>query len=103
LVVQLPNLPITGYLGGGASQQGGATALPILGVLDGFQIDENPTLSISAPYNENWIKLLNKNAFTINELQVRITDMFGITPDYLDNPSHIWIKIRSASNGYEKI
>jgi len=103
LVVQMPNLPISGYLGGGTSQQGGATALPIIGVIDGFQIDENPTLSISQPYTENWIKLLNKDSFTVNELQVRITDMYGVLPDYLDNPSHIWIKIRSSSQGYEKI
>jgi hypothetical protein len=103
LVVQMPNLPISGYLGSGTSQQGGATALPIIGVIDGFQIDENPTLSISQPYTENWIKLLNKDSFTVNELQVRITDMYGVLPDYLDNPSHIWIKIRSSSGGYEKI
>lgn len=99
LVVQLPNLPINGYLGGGASAIGGATALPILGVIDGFQIDENPTGSISSPYNENWIKLLNKDSFTINEMQVRITDMYGVLPDYLDNPSHVWIKIRAGSQG----
>lgn len=102
LVVQLPNLPITGYLGGGSSVIGGATALPILGIIDGFQIDENPSVSISSPYNENWIKLLNKDSFTVNELQVRITDMYGVTPDYLDNPSHVWVKIRSR-DGFEKI
>tara|TARA_R110002096_G_scaffold79948_5_gene187719 strand:+ start:4017 stop:5801 length:1785 start_codon:yes stop_codon:yes gene_type:complete len=96
LVVQLPNLPITGYLGGGASAIGGATALPVLGIIDGFQIDEDPSNSISSPYNENWIKLLNKESFTINEMQVRITDMYGVLPDYLDNPSHVWIKIRAG-------
>ena len=96
LVVQLPNLPITGYLGGGASAQGGATALPVLGIIDGFKIDETPSLSISSPYNENWIKLLNKDSFTINEMQVRITDMYGVLPDYLDNPSHVWVKIRAG-------
>jgi hypothetical protein len=98
LVVQLPNLPISGYLGGGASAIGGATALPILGIIDGFQINEDPTSAISSPYYENWIKLLNKDSFTINEMQVRITDMYGVLPDYLDNPSHVWIKIRAGAS-----
>ena len=102
LCIQLPNLPITGYLGGGASSLGGATALPMLGIVDGYQIDENPTSSISEPYTENWIRLINKDSFMVNELQVRITDLYGIVPDFLDNPSHVWVKIR-AGRTLEKV
>lgn len=94
--VQLPNLPITGYLGGGASPVGGATALPILGIIDGFRPDENPSNSIYEPCNENWIRLVNQDPFMVNEIQVRITDLYGVVPDNLDNPSHVWVKIRSG-------
>jgi hypothetical protein len=100
--IQLPNLPISGYLGGGADVIGGATALPILGIVEGYQVDEAPTETIYESNNENWIRLLNKDSFTINEMQVRITDMYGQLPDYLDNPTHIWIKIRAGRN-LEKI
>jgi len=94
--IQLPNLPISGYLGGGADVVGGATALPILGIVEGYQVDENPTEAIYEPYTENWIRLLNKDSFTINEMQVRITDLYGQLPDYLDNPTHVWLKIRAG-------
>ena len=83
-------------MGGGADVVGGATALPILGIVEGYQVDENPTEAIYEPYTENWIRLLNKDSFTINEMQVRITDLYGQLPDYLDNPSHVWLKIRAG-------
>ena len=99
LCIQLPNLPITGYLGGGASFVGGATSLPILGVVDGFELlpDGVGGSSIYEPTQENWIKLMNKDSFTINELQVRITDLYGVLPDYLDTPTHIWVKIKAGT------
>lgn len=100
--IQLPNLPITGYLGGGSSIAGGATALPILGIIDGYLEGDNPTNSVYEPCNENWVRLINQDSFMVNEIQVRITDLYGIVPQYLDNPTHIWIKIRSGS-GLEKI
>ena len=98
LCIQLPNLPITGYLGGGASYVGGATNLPILGIVDAFELTETPGGNcIYEPTQENWIKLMNKDSFTINEIQVRITDLFGVLPDYLDTPTHIWVKIKAGT------
>ena len=99
LCVQLPNLPITGYLGGGATFVGGATNLPILGIVDGFELlpDAVGGSSIYEPTQENWIKLMNKDSFTINEIQVRITDLYGVLPDYLDTPTHVWVKIKAGT------
>lgn len=101
--IQLPNLPISGYLGGGASTMGGATACSILGIVDAYELDRGrasiaglATLdTISSPYNDNWIKLENKDAFTVNEIQVRITDLYGQLPTDLGSTSHVWVKIRS--------
>lgn len=101
--IQLPNLPISGYLGGGASSVGGATMTPMIGIVDGFELDDgvrdgasfSAINSISSPYNDNWIKLQNTDSFTVNELQVRITDLYGKIPTDLGTPSHVWIKIRS--------
>ena len=98
LCIQLPNLPITGFLGGGASAVGGATALPILGIVDAFELSRTTDgICIYEPTQENWIKLMNKDSFTINEIQVRITDLFGVLPDYLDTPTHVWVKIKSGT------
>jgi len=98
LAIQLPNLPISGFLGGGASYVGGATALPLLGIVDAFELSDTPGgVCIYEPTQENWIKLMNKDSFTINEIQVRITDLFGVLPDYLDNPTHVWVKIKAGT------
>ena len=99
LCIQLPNLPITGFLGGGASAVGGATALPILGIVDSYEnvSTTESGICIYEPKNENWIKLMNRDSFTLNELQVRITDLFGVLPTYLDTPTHVWIKIKAGT------
>ena len=98
LCIQLPNLPITGFLGGGASAVGGATALPVLGIVDGFELSRTTDgICIYEPTQENWIKLMNRDSFTINEIQVRITDLFGVLPDYLDTPTHVWVKIKAGT------
>lgn len=100
--IQLPNLPISGYLGGGASNLGGATEAPIIGIVDSYTLDSSSTRTfdpspntISSPYNDNWIKLQNRDSFMVNELQVRITDLYGVLPTNLGGPSHVWIKLRS--------
>lgn len=99
-VVQMPNLAMDGDLGGGNSVWGGAVSANILGVVPTqIQTRENVRNIFYEPANENWIKIKNLGADSLDQLKVKITDttgrkLTGLTPD-----SNIWIKIKCGSDG----
>ncbi len=99
-VIQLPNVAIDGDLGGGNSVWGGSVSANILGVVP---TTSSGNLSIRSafyePSNENWIKVKNLGADSLDQIKVKITDttgrkLTGLTPD-----SNIWIKIKCGSDG----
>lgn len=102
-VVQLPNLPIDGELGGGNNVYGGANSANILGVvgLHGETNNEIDGIVYREPSLENYVKLKNINGMTINQLKVKLTDVTGRKLQNLQPESTIWIKIRSC--GKDKV
>lgn len=104
-IIQLPNVPIEGSLGGGSSVWGGANDAQILGIAP-IRIVKNTEISAStengAVYteasNENWIKLSNLCMDSLNQLQVKITDPTGRKLKNLSPDTTIWIKIRQGEH-----
>lgn len=100
-VIQLPNVAIDGDLGGGNSVWGGSVSANILGVVPTTSSSEAEAIrsSFYEPSNENWIKVKNLGADSLDQIKVKITDttgrkLTGLTPD-----SNIWIKVKCGSDG----
>ena len=99
-VIQLPDIGIDGDLGGGNSVWGGSVSANILGIVP--IVNGNTTNSRSCfyePSNENYIKVKNLAADSLNSIKVKITDttgrkLTGLTPD-----SNIWVKFKCGSDG----
>ena len=97
-IVQLPNMPIDGELGGGSGNFGGANTAQILGCV-GLMSDNEVTGHVyREPFMENWIKMKNLSNFAINQLKVKLTDTTGRKLKCLQPESTIWIKIRECKN-----
>jgi len=99
-VIQLPDIGIDGDLGGGNSVWGGSVSANILGIVP--IVNGNATNNRSCfyePSNENYIKVKNLAADSLNSIKVKITDttgrkLTGLTPD-----SNIWVKFKCGSDG----
>ena len=97
-VIQIPNLPVEGALGGGSTVWGGSNSAQIIGIAP-IQLNytgENSNSSYNEPSNENWIKLKNLCMNSLNQLKVKITDTTGRKLSNLSPNSTIWIKIRQG-------
>ncbi len=103
-IIQIPNLPIEGSLGGGSSVWGGANDAQILGVapiriLKNLQINPSNGQSIyTETSNENWIKLSNLCMDSLNQLKIKLTDPTGRKLTNLSPNTTIWIKIRQGTH-----
>lgn len=97
-VVQLPNIPIDGELGGGSGNFGGANTAQILGVV-GLAAENETTGSVYRECAmENWIKVKNLGHDAINQIKVKLTDTTGRKLKCLVPESTIWIKMRECKN-----
>jgi len=102
-IIQIPNIPIEGSLGGGSTVWGGANDAQILGIAP-VKITKNSELQqatqngaiYTEASNENWIKLKNMCMDSLNQLQVKITDPTGRKMKNLSPDTTIWIKIRQG-------
>ena len=119
LVVQLPDLSITGFYGntsGSASAgtlniTGGGNSAPILGTipfgkpnrilnlnsLNSGYMDMNKGQFFAAPM-ENWIRLNNPNSLVLTSLRCRLTDELGNKPNILDPNTTITFKVRERAD-----
>lgn len=98
-IIQIPNLPIEGSLGGGSTVWGGSNSACILGVSPiKLNYDfENSNSSYYEPSSENWIKLKNLCLDSLNQLKVLVTDTTGRKLINLSPNTTIWLKIRQGS------
>ena len=102
-IIQIPNLPIEGSLGGGSTVWGGANDAQILGVapiriLKNTAIVQTNGQSIyTETSNENWIKLSNLCMDSLNQLKIKLTDPTGRKLKNLSPNTTIWIKIRQGT------
>ncbi len=98
-VVQLPNIPIDGELGGGSGNFGGANTAQILGVV-GLAPTQNETTGhvYREPFMENWIKVKNLGHDALNQIKVKLTDTTGRKLKCLVPESTIWLKMRECKN-----
>lgn len=97
-VVQLPNIPIDGELGGGSGNFGGANTAQILGIV-GLAADNETTGHVyREPFMENWIKVKNLGCDALNQIKVKLTDTTGRKLKCLVPESTIWIKMRECRN-----
>jgi len=116
LVVNLPDLPISGFYGnstgnllsGTLNMNAGGTSSAIIGVIPfGNPItwdSSQDTLDAwrgqyNEPGNENWIQLRNPHSFSITSLRVKLTDELGNNPRYLSENTTITIKIKAPRAG----
>ena len=119
LVVQLPDLSITGFYGntsGSASSgtlnlNGGGNSAPILGTIpfgkpnrifdlsetDNGYMEMNKGQFFAAPM-ENWIRLNNPNSLVLTSLRCRLTDELGNKPNILDPNTTLTIKVRERAD-----
>ena len=97
-IVQLPNIPIDGELGGGSGNYGGANTAQILGVVGLATNNETTGHVYREPFMENWIKVKNLGHDAINQLKVKLTDTTGRKLKCLVPESTIWIKMRECKN-----
>ena len=98
-VVQLPDVPIDGELGGGSGNYGGSNSANILGVVGLIAVNNEVANNVYREVNmENWIKLKNYGHHAINQLKVKLTDTTGRKLKCLQPESTIWIKIRSCGD-----
>ena len=119
LVVQLPDLSITGFYGntsGSASAgtlniTGGGNSAPILGTipfgkpnrilnlnsLNYGYMDMNKGQFFAAPM-ENWIRLNNPKSLVLTSLRCRLTDELGNKPNILDPNTTITFKVRERAD-----
>ena len=119
LVVQLPDLSITGFYGntsgsaaaGTLNLNGGGNSAPILGTIPFgkpnriFNLDENENgymdmnkgQFFAAPM-ENWIRLNNPNSLVLTSMRCRLTDELGNKPNILDPNTTITIKVRERAD-----
>ena len=95
-VVQLPNTPIEGELGGGSGNFGGANTANILGVVGLSLTSSDPGNVYREPSFENWVKMKNLSCDSLNQLKVKLTDTTGRKLTSLQPESTIWIKIRQG-------
>ncbi len=96
IIVQLPNLPIDGALGGGSTVWGGSNDACILGIAPIRLDNDKSDSTYNEPSNENWIKLKNLSMDSLNQLKVKLTDTTGRKINNLAPNSTIWIKIRQG-------
>ena len=119
LVVQLPDLSITGFYGntsgsaasGTLNVNGGGNSAPILGTIpfgkpsrivnlggdDAGYMQMNKGQFFAAPM-ENWIRLNNPNSLVLSSLRCRLTDELGNKPSILDPNTTITIKVRERAD-----
>ena len=119
LVVQLPDLSITGFYGntsgsaaaGTLNLNGGGNSAPILGTIpfgkpnrilnlyedENGYMDMNKGQFFAAPM-ENWIRLNNPNSLVLTSMRCRITDELGNKPYILDPNTTITIKVRERAD-----
>ncbi len=119
LVVQLPDLSITGFYGNTAGSEssgtlnlnGGGNSAPILGTIpfgkpnrilnlyedENGYIDMNKGQFFAAPM-ENWIRLNNPNSLVLTSMRCRLTDELGNKPYILDPNTTITIKVRERAD-----
>lgn len=119
LVVQLPDLSITGFYGNTAGTadsgtlniNGGGNSAPILATIPFGNPTRITDLSsvacgylnlhkgqyFAAPV-ENWIRLNNPNSLVLSSLRCRLTDELGSKPGMLDPNTTIVIKIRERAD-----
>tara|TARA_R110002049_G_scaffold31144_2_gene105983 strand:+ start:2938 stop:4962 length:2025 start_codon:yes stop_codon:yes gene_type:complete len=119
LVVQLPDLSITGFYGntsgsaaaGTLNLNGGGNSAPILGTIpfgkpnrvvnfsgsDNGYMDMNKGQFFAAPM-ENWIRLNNPNSLVLTSMRCRLTDELGNKPNILDPNTTITIKVRERAD-----
>ncbi len=96
-IIQIPNLPIDGSLGGGSDVWGGSNSACILGVSP-IKVNNTTDSSLyNEPSNENWIKMKNLCMDSLNQLKVLITDSTGRKLINLSPNSTVWLKIRQGS------
>ena len=95
-VVQLPNTPIEGELGGASGNFGGANIANILGVIGLSLTSSDPGNVYREPSLENWVKMKNLSCDSLNQLKVKLTDTTGRKLTNLQPESTIWIKIRQG-------
>ena len=124
LVVQLPDLPISGFFGnspgsfsaGTLGINSGGTSATIIGVIPFGEAPLREAISpgAGAPLApsgiesrgqwyaspmENWIKLKNPSAFKVNSLRVKLTDELGQKPNICAGNTTVTIKIKAPAMG----
>ena len=119
LVVQLPDLSITGFYGntqgtadsGTLNINGGGNSAPILATIpfgnptritdlssvNSGYLDLHKGQYFAAPV-ENWIRVNNPNSLVLSSLRCRLTDELGSKPNMLDPNTTIVIKIRERAD-----
>lgn len=97
VVVQMPDLPIIGFLG--ATRGSSAPILDIVPWADAVRHEGGGWKNMvgGSSGTANWIQLGNTNELHLSRLQIRLTDIFNKELTNLFNHSSIWIKFRHLS------
>ena len=98
VAVQFLDMGINGFLAG-SDNLGGTHQCPLVGIVDGFQTINRvpmPSPKVWELTNNNWIRLNNASAISLNQMRVRLTDLTGKRIMNLLPDSSVWFKIRRA-------